>query len=169
MSTFQLQIWDGENYFLSPHESDLPDDLKTIAKRVSSRAYRIIDVSRNKPLPRKPKANFASSKRRRLDDGIPEWQQAQAAATHYLKLRRQRDDNEDNSWTDVDVPVYPVKPSGGGTASEFRSMLAGLLTDTIRSTKDCLLGNTIESRKLNEAKLAAHGFRFTEVALEDYA
>ena len=103
-----------------------------------------------------------------MDDGMPLSDQAQVAATHYLNLRRQRDDDEDASWTDVDVPVYPVKPSGHGTASEFRLMLASRLTGGDRSDLS-YRWTTNKCHITIEKLLADHGFRFIEVDTGDYA
>ena len=177
---YRLEIWNGKEYIRTYAYSDgsreehneviraLMNSNEGLMADPKLMTFRIVLVSRNRPM--KPKVNFASSKRRRNDDGIPMEQQAQVAADHYHRLRTRDLGLHSMSGIKTDVPVYPVKPSGRGTAADFRSDLARLLTKQVPMTGDTFWAkNAHQTRLILEGRLDAAGFRFTEVDAGDYA
>ena len=177
---YRLEIWNGKEYIRTYAYSDGSRDEHNDVIRALLRsddglladpklmAYRIVLVEKKRTMkPKRKDMNWGSfTSRRRNDDGIDEKQQAQVAADHYLRLR-QRASYQDQL---VEVPVYPVKKSGRGTAANFRADLARLLTKQVPMTGGTFWAkNAHQTRLILEDRLEAAGFRFIEVDLEDYA
>lgn len=165
---YRVEIWNGKEYtrtyvYSDGSREEHNDAIRALwndpdHKEGDLLAYRIVQVNKQRPM-KLGRVNWATSMRRRNDDGLTLRQQAELGATYYHSLRKSRDV--------VEVPVYPVKPSGRGTASEFRMQLAFLLTGATRTNK--YWGWSQEkTRRDVEAQLAGHGFRFVEVDLDDY-
>jgi len=176
---YRLEVWNGKEYIRTYAYSDgsrdehnnairalfdgKGDDLLADPKLMT---YRIVRCDKKRTMrPTRKDMNWGSfTGRRNLGDGMIMADQAQAGADHYQRLR-QRASYQDQL---VDVPVYPVKKSGRGTACEFRLMLASILTGGERTTQywGWSLNNT---RVAVEKLLTGHGFRFIEVDTGDYA
>ena len=170
---YNLQQW-NETYRSYQHTDAYSDDpavLRRVARTNAIKAtYRIIDVDREKTLPLRPKANFASSKPRRpvCDYGL----QASRAAEHYIKCRAL------SSYTTgqlYPVPVFPVPRSGRGMSADFRTVLAARLISAKPSQNWSHqyagrgeVWNFEMSRQHYEGQLARCGFIFVEVDAEDY-
>lgn len=175
MSThYQLQIWNGSEY--AGQITGQPDELRTYFRdwlHLDYVGYRIVDtLARDQAgtqLPMTGKANWASSNRRRLDDGLSVEAQAQAAADHYIKLRVRDLGDHFEAGILTQVPVFPVKPSGRGVAAEFRTLLARILTKQAPLTGGSFWAkNADETRRILEGRLVEAGYQFIEVDVEDY-
>jgi hypothetical protein len=175
---FRLEIWNGKSYTRTYAYSDGSRDQHNDVIRALMHSddglmadpklmtYRIVRCDKKRPMT--GKANWATSQRRRNDDGMDIKKLAELGATHYHSLRTRDLHRHGMPGIKTEVPVYPVKPSGRGTASEFRLMLASLLTGGTRH--GAFWGWSMNKTRIHvEKELADHGFRFVEVDAGDYA
>lgn len=180
---YRLEVWNGKEYIRTyaysngsrdEHNDAIRalfdgkgDDLLADPKLMT---YRIVRCDKKRTMrPTRKDMNYGSfTGRRNLGDGMIMADQAQAAADFYIKLRTRDITASLDPSIKTDVPVYPVKKSGRGVASEFRLILASLLTGSERTNE--YWGKSLnQTRILVEKKLADWGYTFIEVDAGDYA
>lgn len=175
-TNYRVEIWTGKEYqrtyvYSDGSRAEHNDAIRALWNDPDHNdgdklAYRIVRVDKKRPM--KPRARWSTQQRRSMDDGLSLTQMAEAGATHYFKLRTRDLTTHLDPDIKTQVPVYPVKPSGRGTASEFRLRLASLLTGATRTGE--YWGWTMDKTRIHrESQLADHGFEFVEIDMEDYS
>ncbi len=180
---YRLEIWNGKEYIRTYAYSDGSRDQHneciralhdgkgdTLLADPKLLTFRIVRRDKKRTMrPTRKDMNWGSfTGRRNLGDGVSMAQQAQAAADFYIGLRTRDLNASLDPEYKTDVPVYPVKKSGRGIASEFRLTLATRLTGSTR-TNAYWNKSLDQTRILVEKKLADFGYTFTEVNAGDYA